>query len=170
MRRPLIVLIAIAALAATCVPALAASSTVNVPAKFSKLIPKVRQKSGVAVRLPSKLSIFGHRSYATGSAGSGHYDLELGAVKGCNGANACFIASFSGRRGGKPAFKRNVSLAHGITGYFKGVTCGASCTPAFVQWKQGGVLYEIEYKGATQSKEKSTMVRLANSAIRGGAR
>ena len=46
-------------------------------------------------------------------------------------------------RGAPPAFKRTVSLARGITGYFKPVTCGASCSPAFVQWKQGGVLYEI---------------------------
>ena len=46
--------------------------------------------------------------------------------------------------------------------------CGASCSPAFIQWRENGVLYEIEFKGAT--KEKPTMIALANSAIRGGDR
>lgn len=158
--------------AACALPALAAGGNVNVPAKFSKLIPKVKQKSGVAVRLPSTIHAYvkASRVYPTGGATKNGYDLELGAGPSCNGANACFIAAFLATRGGKPAFKTTVSLAHGITGYFKPVTCGASCSPAFVQWKQGGVLYEIEFKGAVQKKEKSTMVALANSAILGGQR
>jgi hypothetical protein len=170
MRRSLTALIAVAVLAVACVPALAAGGTVDVPAKFSKLIPKVRARSGVAVRVPATLHSYVKRTFAEGSASKGRYLLELGAAKGCHGATACFIASFSGARGGTPAFKRTVSLARGITGYFKPVTCGASCSPAFVQWRQGGVLYEIEFKGASQKEEKGTMIRLANSAIRAGAR
>ena len=73
-------------------------------------------------------------------------------MKGCNGANACFLASFSGERGGKPQFKKTVSLVHGITGYFRPVTCGASCAPAFIQWKEGKVLYEIENKGVGKNE------------------
>jgi hypothetical protein len=170
MRRSLVALIALVAVAVCAVPALAAGANVNVPAKLGTLIPKVKKKSGLKVRLPETIHSYVKRAYPTGSASSGRYDLALGAVKGCNGSTACFIASFSGERGGTPAFKRTVKLARGITGYFKPVTCGASCSPAFVQWKQGGTLYEIEFKGATQKKEKSTMVRLANSAIRGGPR
>jgi hypothetical protein len=170
MRRSLIALAAIAALATCAVPALAAGTTVDVPAKLGGLIPKVKKKSGLKVRVPSTLHSYVKRTYASGSASKGRYDLEIAAAKDCGGATACFIATFSGERGATPAFKRTVSLARGITGYFKPVTCGASCSPAFVQWKQGGVLYEIEFKGATQKKEKSTMVRLANSAIRAGAR
>ncbi|MEA2458017.1 MAG: hypothetical protein QOC95_989 [Thermoleophilaceae bacterium] len=170
MRRSIAVVVAVSLAVACGAPALAAGGTVDLPAKFSRLIPGVKKKSGVAVRLPSTLHSYVKRTYAEGSASHGRYDLELGAAKGCGGATACFIASFSGVRGGTPAFKRKVSLARGITGYFKPVTCGASCSPAFVQWRQGGVLYEIEFKGALQSKEKSTMIALANSAIRGGAR
>lgn len=130
----------------------------------------MKQKSGLAVRLPSTIRAFVKASqvFPDGSATKKSYFLELGAAKGCNGATACFIASFSGDRGAKPAFKRTVSLTHGITGYFKPVTCGASCSPSFIQWKENGVLYEIEYKGAT--KEKKTMIGLANSAILGGDR
>lgn len=62
-----------------------------------------------------------------------------------------------------------MSLTQGITGYVKPVTCGASCSPAFIQWKENGVLYEIENKGVGKT-EKRSMVKLANSAIRHGAR
>ena len=67
--------------------------------------------------------------FPSGSASKHGYFLELDYAKGCQGANACFLASFSGQRGGKPQFKRKVSLTHGITGYFRPVTCGASCAP-----------------------------------------
>lgn len=173
MRRPLTAVLALvtAVAVAVGVPALAASSEgdVNVPKKFSALLPKVKRKSGLAVRLPSKIHVFvkPSKTFAASSASRKRYILELDAAKGCNGANVCFLASFSGTRGGTPAFKKTVSLAHGITGYYKPVTCGASCSPAFIQWKEGGVLYEIENKGAGK---KSAMAALANSAIRGGDR
>jgi hypothetical protein len=163
-------LIAALALFAVAVPAFAASTTVDVPAKFKTLIPKVEKKSGISVRLPSTIKSYVKRTYADSFATGKTYTLDLGAAKSCHGANACFIAEFNGTRGGKPAFKRTVSLAGGVTGYFKPVTCGASCSPSFIQWKEGRVLYEIEYKGAPEKKQKSTMVALANSAIRGGDR
>jgi hypothetical protein len=153
------------------VPAFAAEGDVNVPHKFASLLPKVKQKSGLPVRLPSKIHVFvkPSRTFADSSATKKSYFLELDAAKACNGANACFLASFGATRGGTPAFKRTVSLTGGITGYFKPVTCGASCSPAFIQWKENGVLYEIENKGVGKN-EKRSMVRLANSAIRGGDR
>jgi hypothetical protein len=165
------VLITAVAAIAVAVPALAASGNVNVPGKFSKLIPKVKAKSGLSVRLPSSLHVFvkPSRTFADGSSTKKSYFLELDAARGCHGANACFLASFSGRRGGTPAFKKTVSLTGGITGYFKPVSCGGSCSPAFIQWRENGVLYEIENKGVGKN-EKRSMVKLANSAIRGGDR
>lgn len=164
-------LIAGLAVVAFAVPALAASGNVDVPKKFETLIPKVEKKSGLSVRLPSTIHVFvkPSRTFADGSATKKSYFLELDAARSCHGANACFLASFSGQRGGTPAFKRTVSLTGGITGYFKPVTCGASCSPAFIQWKENGVLYEIENKGVGKNEKKS-MVKLANSAIRGGDR
>jgi hypothetical protein len=172
VRRPLLLLIALVAVAAVAVPAFAASEgDVNVPAKFKSLIPKVKKKSGLAVRLPGKIHVFLNpsKTFADGSATRKSYFLELDAARNCHGANACFLATFSGQRGGKPQFKKTVSLAHGITGYFRPISCGASCSPAFIQWKEGKVLYEIENKGVGKN-QKATMVKLANSAIRGGDR
>jgi hypothetical protein len=172
LRRPLLLLIAVVLVAAVAVPAFAASEgDVKVPAKFKSILPKVKKKSGLAVRLPSKIHVFLNpsKTFADGSATRKSYFLELDAARNCHGANACFLATFSGQRGGKPQFKRTVSLAHGITGYFRPISCGASCSPAFIQWKEGKVLYEIENKGVGEN-EKATMVKLANSAIRGGNR
>src|SRR4051794_5352151 len=59
LRRPLLLLIAFALVAAVAVPAFAASEgDVNVPAKFKSLLPKVKAKSGLAVRLPGKIHVF----------------------------------------------------------------------------------------------------------------
>jgi hypothetical protein len=168
--RRLLMLFVLVAAAAVAVPAFAASEgNVNLPAKFKARIAKVKAKSGLEVRLPDSIHVFldPKKTYADSTSTKKSYFLELDAAKTCHGANACFLASFSGVRGGKPAFKKTVSLTHGITGYYRGVSCGASCSPAFIQWKEGKVLYEIENKG---SGKKATMVKLANSAIKGGNR
>jgi hypothetical protein len=172
LRRRLVLLVASLAVIAVAVPAFAASEgNVNVPVKFKSLIPKVKKKSGLAVLLPGKVFVFVNPKKTFADASSTHksYFLELDAAKSCHGANVCFLASFSGERGGTPAFKRTVSLTHGITGYFRPVSCGASCAPAFIQWKENGVLYEIENKGVGKNEKKS-MVHLANSAIKGRGR
>ena len=166
MRRltPLLALLAVVAVA---VPAVA-STTVSVPAKLRTVLPKVRSKSGIPVRLPSRLDAFVSSSKVHGAIedlGRGQYHLSLGAARNCHEATACFVAAFFGRRGAGLDLKRKVSLARGISGRFRPVTCGASCSAAEVQWKQGGVAYAIQYKGS-----KAKMIALANSAIRGGAR
>lgn len=164
MRR--LILVVLAALL-VAVPAFAAAP-VNVPAKFSSLLPKVRSKSGIAVRLPSSLDAGVSPSRVRGAieeVSSGQYHLSLGAARGCHEATACFVAAFFGRRGAALDIKRKVSLARGIVGRYRPITCGASCSAAEVQWKQGSIAYAIQFKGT-----KKQMLALANSAIRGGAR
>jgi hypothetical protein len=158
---------------AVAVPAYAFSSRkVDLPHKFRKLIPKVKEKSGLPVLLPQKMWAGGLRpshTFPAGAATEHGYVLELDAAKGCQGANVCFLASFAGERDGKFSFRRKVELTHGIVGRFHPIQCGASCAPAFIQWKEFGVLYEIQNK-AVGKNEKRWMVKLANSAIRNGPR
>jgi hypothetical protein len=171
IRRSVTIIIALIAVAAVAAPAIAASDSVNVPRKFKKLIPKVTEKSDLPVLLPSKLRAYGapSRVFGHGGATRNSYGLELGFGKDCNGANACFVAAFFATRGAKPDFKTKVKLTDGHTGYFKPITCGASCSPAVIQWRQHHALYEIQYKPASKN-EKRAMARLANSAIEHGAR
>jgi hypothetical protein len=164
MRRFLLV---VAALLAVAVPASAATS-VNVPSKLGSVLPKTRSKSGIAVRLPSRVSVDVSASRVHGAleqVSKGQYHLSLGVGSGCHEATACFVAAFFGRSHAGLDIKRKVALARGIEGRFRPITCGASCSAAEIQWKQGSVAYAIQYKGT-----KSQMVALANSAIRGGAR
>lgn len=147
------------------VPAIAAAP-VNLPAKFSSVLGKVRTKSGLKVRLPSRLDARVRPSRVHGAIESvrrGRYHLSLGVGHGCHESTACYVASFFG--GGKVAGGKHVSLARGLTGRYLPMSCGASCGPASVSWRQGGVAYTIQYKG-----KKAQLVALANSAIRGGAR
>lgn len=172
MRRSTLALIAVAALAALAVPAFAAS-TVSVPKKFSSKLGRVRAKSQVPVRLPSKISVDVSAARVFGTVESlknGQYDLALGVGRSCHTATACFIAEFFAKRGAAPKLRRKVALAHGIQGRYQPIRCGASCAAAEIQWRQPdklgrNVLYDIQYKGT-----KRQMVALANSAIKGGAR
>jgi hypothetical protein len=157
----------LAALLAVAVPATAATS-VSAPSKLSSVLPKTRSKSGIAVRLPSRVSVDVSGSRVHGAiedVGKGQYHLSLGIGRGCHEATACFLAAFFGRKGAGLDIKRKVSLARGIQGRFRPITCGASCSAAEIQWKQGGVAYAIQFKG-----NKKQLVAMANSAIRGGAR
>jgi hypothetical protein len=167
MRRPVILALSLLALCSLAVPAIAAAP-VDVPAKFANVLSKVRKKSKVAVRLPSSLNAGVKPSRVYGAVeelSRGRYHLSLGAARGCHEATACFIAAFFGQDGGALVGTRKVSLAHGISGRFDPISCGASCAPAQLGWKQHGVAYTIQFKGS-----KRQLVRLANSAIRGGAR
>jgi hypothetical protein len=152
---------------AVAVPAFAATP-VNVPKKFKKFIPKAKKKTGLPVRLPQRVYP-GIKSYAAAHITRKSWVFELSAARHCNFATACYLAGFYGERNGKPDFKRKVKLAHGITGYFHRVTCGASCAPAVIQWKEGDVLFGIENKNPGKH-ERRNMIKLANSAIRHGDR
>jgi hypothetical protein len=167
MRRLWIVALALVAAVAVAVPALAAGNRMNVPQKFAKVLPKVKQKSGIPVLIPTYLDAGAKpsRIFGQGSAKKGEYLLELGFGKNCTGGNACFVAAFIANKGAKPIGKIKLKLTHGITGYYHQGGCGANCAPDGVEWKQGGVLYEVQMK-ASQAK----IVRLANQSIKAGPR
>jgi hypothetical protein len=173
MRRILLIaLAACVAVSALAGPALAGDTAiVSPPTIFASKLEKVRTTSGLDVYLPSKLRVYttAKRAKGTATAADGTYDLELGIGR-CNGANVCSLANFTGFRGEKPAYTTKVKLFGGRTGYFKPLTCGASCSPPAVQWLEGDVLYEIAAKGSTAHKEKATLVKLADSAIKAGPR
>ena len=50
------------------------------------------------------------------------------------------------------------------------MSCGASCASPGIEWVQRGVLYSIEAKLGTKKTERKVLTRLANSAIKNGAR
>jgi hypothetical protein len=174
MRRTLTLLAAACAASALLVAPATAGDTgiVSPPKIFKTKLAKVKADSQLDVFLPSRMRVFTRPSRVRGdvTATDGSYNLDLGIGSRCRGANACFLANFTGTRGEKPAFRKKAKLTGGHTGYWKGITCGASCSPAEIQWVEGDVLYSVATKSVTQNGEKATLVKLANSAIKAGPR
>ena len=131
-------------------------------------VRRVAPLTDVPIRLPARMDLdYDKGAFGWGSGTKRRYSFGVDATEEC-GANACFLASFSGERGGRPAFRRTVRLANGITGHYKPLTCGGSCSPPMIQWRQRRVLYSIQAKVGVsgRAKQRRAMVRAANSAIR----
>ena len=148
------------------------TSVVKPPTIFKSKLAKVKADSGIDVYLPKRLRVYvkPSRVFGSATAESGSYSLDLDAARNCRGANACYLANFTGTRDQEPGLGRKVKLADGRTAYWKGITCGGSCSPAEIQWVENDVLYTIATKGVGVKKEKATLVKLANEAIAAGPR
>ena len=152
-------------------PASAGSTRqVDLPRLFAGELATIRAGTDVPVLLPQKLPSESRRHVPSGGADERGWTLAIGAVPDCGGATACFIASFSATRGERPHFRRRVTLSGGQVGYFKALSCGASCSPPVIEWYRAGVLYAIQATVGTQRTERRLLIRMANSAIRSGPR
>jgi len=158
---------AVATLAAVALAASAlAATTVSLPALLAPQIAKAKAGK-VAVLIPATLRADAPAAklYAAGGATKHGYDIQLAYAPGCFDATACFLAEFWGNPG-KIYLKTAVILTRGIHGAFHAISCGASCAPATIQWKESGVLYTIQWRAGT----RASMIALANSAIKAGPR
>ena len=153
------------------------ASSKTLPRVFSSALSEIKAKSGVPVLLPSELpKQFAGAQYArVGNAAASGYTIELYYKLGIGDAG--LAASFSAQP--KPNFGlselpnvRSVNLAHGISGFFRAVSCGGSCAPANLWWEQNGTLYQVQLKslaGSEADQEKS-ITGIADSAINAGPR
>jgi hypothetical protein len=158
--------------AVLAVPALSSSTgSANVIDPFGKQIPAVDRKTTVPVLLPSSLPFAGKvpKLYPSGIGTRNAWTLVLAGAPNCGGANACFLASFDGRRGGKLPGRSNLRLAGGPPAFYKPVTCGASCSPATLWFTYRGVLYTWQHKDPPRNA-KAVLARLAAQAISAGPR
>jgi len=157
---------------ALCAPATASAATYiyDVPDLVERPLKAINKAATIDVLLPSQFTSDRPKLYSEGRGRGGSYRFDIGAVRRCRGANACFIASFRAKRGGKPTNERKVKLKRGRRGYFQPLSCGASCAPPSIEWVQDGVLYTIEGKFGTKKTERRILTRLANSAIARGPR
>jgi hypothetical protein len=129
----------------------------------------------VPVLLPSDLpaSLREDRLFVIAGTTESGYDLTIALTPDCGGANACTVGSFSAEEGGTPVEEfEQVGLAGGLRGGYKPLTCGASCSPAMIEWVSGGVLYTIQLKlnAGGEAGDRRELIRLANSSITAGPR
>jgi hypothetical protein len=169
VRRVLLVLALL--LPAVGAPAAGAETyRLDVVALLGPQLADARQAGTVPILLPSRLPSERRRLYPSGGSTPDRYAFGLTTVPDCGGATACFAASFTAERGGRPAYGRRVRLTGGRRGYYKPLTCGASCSAPELQWLEDDVLYGIAAIVGPARVERRRMVAMANSAIRNGPR
>ena len=175
-------LVAVALCAALVVVAPAAGSgskrAADVPVArllAARIAAVKRHDGGVPVLVPDSMAL-DRPDFTASSASPGRYRLEIDGAEPCDGANVCLFALFTGVRGGKP-YGGPVALAHGIGGRYSPIQCGASCSPASVDWVQGGVLYTIQANPAVENRPgpaagavRAALVAAADQAIAAGPR
>ncbi len=153
-------------LSALLIAAALQATAVDLPKLFAKQVDRAKERTTVPVLLPQRLSSDFERHFPEGRSNAGGWRFDIGAVRGCHAATACFIAQFRGIAGARPGGRRTVRLANGRTGYYHPSRCGASCAPPRIEWRERRSLYVIEAKVAG----RTPLVRMANSAIRNGPR
>ena len=146
-------------------------------ARFRPLLPHLKGRVGVSIRLPQTVQPFQTagrtRLYlSVGRAERDAYEIRIESERDCDGANYCFAGSISGQqrtdenKGFIEAIINEgkvVRLANGAKGhYFKG-PCGASCVPDSLLWQQEGFYYIVTAAGLGTRQ----MVQVANSMIVG---
>jgi hypothetical protein len=178
MRRCLAVLLGSAVLLFVT-PALAASP--NIPTLFAGQITAIkRDQRSPSILLPSSMPIgfVGPHApahvhmYPGGGPSGGGYGLELGDVPKCGGVDACFIASFSARKGAKilPGFT-TVTVPGASQAQYHGLLCGGSCSQPQIEYIVHRVLYTIQAALTVPSaKDESAMIAAAQASIKAGPR
>src|SRR6266508_875854 len=126
MGRLMLALATLGVLAAAAVAA-APTQTVDVPSALADQIATAKARSRVPVRLPAAMTVEEGDLFPSGTAHRNSWAMGLDAAADCGGANACFVAAFSGERGGTPFGRKRVRLRGGRRGYFTPLSCGGSC-------------------------------------------
>ena len=154
-----------------------AESDKSLPEVFHSVLPEIKSKSHVPLLLPNKLpKPIGRAKHAViQKVAANEYAISLYFELGIGDAG--FAAFFSGEAAPKysPRELGNISevtLANGIRGYFRPISCGGSCAPANLWWEDGGILYQIQLSLpiASEPDQEKTITAVANSAILVGPR
>jgi hypothetical protein len=163
MRRTL--LLAALSLAALAPAAGGATRSIDLTELFATQLERAHSQTEVPILLPQTMRSDFRRHFPEGRARPNAWRFDIGAARDCNQATACFVAEFKAVRDGKPSGRRTVQLDRGRTGYYHPLSCGASCSPPSVEWRERHALYSIQAKVT-----KRELLRMASSAIRNGPR
>jgi hypothetical protein len=151
--------------------AVAATPTISIDKLLRKPTTQVRSQTKLAILLPKRLPVISTdvTLYAKATGGRDRYAFTLSTTPDCT-ANYCYAATFSARKGSARLTGRSVALTKHRKGAYHEMSCGASCAPASISWKERGATYTLEAMIPLESDQRSVLVELANSAIKRGAR
>jgi hypothetical protein len=166
MRRALVLTLSCVALAPA---ASAATHTVRIPSLLTHQVATLHGKGIGPILLPETMPADAAHLYPSVDVAGSGYSLDLGSVKNCHASTACFVAEFSARHG-KPSNSIKVHLTDGVTGYYRGLACGASCSAPSIEFRRNGFVYHLSAEVGTERTAKAILTSMANSAIAHGAR
>jgi hypothetical protein len=147
-----------------------AAASPTLPALFAHQIGAIQRSAHTTpVLLPGSMPLDAKRLFASGGPDKSGYDLEIGAVRRCGDADACFVADFTAARGAK-VFGRRVTVTGASRAGFLPLSCGASCSPPQIDFVWHGVLYTIQANLKTRQSDRAALIAAAQSAIRAGPR
>jgi hypothetical protein len=163
------------AVAVTVATLLAASPawarSVDVTSVLGTRLDRVARETALPVLVPRRIELsYGGRVYGSGSGTRRSWALSLASSRRC-GANACFLAAFTGHSGERPSNPVRVRLAQGRTGYYRARSCGGSCAPPSIEFTRRGGLSSIPANvPGDGARARRALVSGANSALRAGPR
>jgi hypothetical protein len=155
-------LLAPAAEGRTALPAL--------PALFMRQIRAIKAAPNApAVLLPPTMPLDAAHLYAAGGRSGSGSDLTIGAIRGCRGADACFVAEFAASHA-TSVFGRRVKVRGAARAGFVPLSCGASCSPPQIDFVTHGVRYTIQANLKPSRGDRAALVQAAQAAIAAGPR
>lgn len=166
--RPTLVL---ALLTLALLPSAAQAKSYSITNLLGSKLGKLTAATPLDVLLPQTLPLdYDGRVYASVSGGKRSWSASFGGAPNC-GANACFLADITARKGATHFNRHPVKLRGGVAGFFQPTSCGGSCAPPSIEFKVSNVLYEIQARVAQKGKtERQLLVAAANSALAHGPR
>jgi hypothetical protein len=167
MRRGLLAVVMMGLLAA----ASAGAATISLPSLLAKQIHAIAADAKAPpVLLPRALPLDAKHLYPSGGPSGKRYDIEIGAVKNCSGADACFVADFIAGPG-TTVFGQRVTVTGATKAAFHPLSCGASCSPPQIMFIVHGTQYTIQANLKKTAKgDRGTLIAAAESAISAGPR
>ena len=167
MRRGLLAVVTLVVL----LVAPAAAEPAALPSLFTRQIDAINAAANApAVLLPRAMPLDAKHLHPSGGPLGKRYDLEIGAVKNCGGANACFVADFTAAPG-RTVFGRRVTVKGATKAGFTPLSCGASCSPPQIVFIVHGIRYTIQANLKKTAKgDRTTLIGAAESAISAGPR
>ncbi len=157
-------------LAVSLLSPVAAAASMSLPGLFAKQIRAINAASHApAVLLPGSMPLDAKHLYGSGGPSGARYELSIGALPHCGGANACFVADFSAEKA-STVFGRRVTVRGASTAGYVPLSCGASCAPPQIDYIVHGIRYTIQANLKTSKGDRAALIAAAESAISAGPR
>jgi hypothetical protein len=142
----------------------------GLPALFARQIHAInRAPHAPAVLLPRSMPLDAKHLYASGGPSGSSYNLEIGAVAPCGGANACFVADFTADQA-RTVFGKRVTVRGASKAGFVALACGASCSPPQIDFIVHDIRYTIQANLNSSRSDRATLIAAAQDAISAGPR